>query len=45
MDSSNIWNHATFTVADQNINSTTFGKITGSFFGRRLIQFQATYKF
>ncbi len=45
MDATNIENHVTFAVGDQNINSTTFGKITGTFFGRRLIQFQLTYKF
>jgi hypothetical protein len=45
MDATNLWNHSTFLVGDQNINSTTFGKITSTFFGRRLIQFQLTYKF
>lgn len=45
MDATNIWNHASFAVGDQNINSTTFGKITSTFFGRRLIQFQLSYKF
>ena len=45
MDATNIWNHASFAVGDQNINSTTFGKITGTYFGRRLIQFQLSYKF
>ena len=45
MDATNIWNHASFNVGDQNINSTTFGKITGTFFGRRLIQFQLSYRF
>lgn len=45
MDATNVWNHPTFNVGDQNINSTTFGKITGTFFGRRLVQFQLSYKF
>ncbi len=45
MDATNVYNHATFNVGDQNINSTTFGKITGTFFGRRLVQFTASYKF
>jgi len=45
MDATNMWNHATFFVGDQNINSTTFGKITSTFFGRRLVQFQLSYKF
>ena len=45
MDATNVWNHASFQVGDQNINSTTFGKVTSTFFGRRLVQFQLTYKF
>jgi hypothetical protein len=45
MDSTNIWNHATFTVGEQNINSTTFGRLSGSFFDRRLVQFSLTYRF
>jgi hypothetical protein len=45
VDSTNVWNHASFFVGDQNINSTTFGKVTSTFFGRRLVQFQLTYKF
>lgn len=45
VDSTNMWNHATFNVGEQNINSTTFGRLSGSFFGRRLVQFQLTYKF
>lgn len=45
MDATNIYNHASFSVGDQNINSTTFGKITSSFFGRRLVQFSLSYKF
>ena len=45
MDSQNAWNHPTFNVGEQNINSTTFGKLTGAFFGRRLVQFTLTYKF
>ncbi len=45
MDATNIYNHASFSVGDQNINSTTFGKITSTFFGRRLIQFSLSYKF
>jgi hypothetical protein len=45
MDASNVWNHASFLVGDQNINSTTFGKVTSTFFGRRLVQFQLSYKF
>ncbi len=45
MDSQNAWNHPTFNVGEQNINSTTFGRLTGTLFGRRLVQFTMTYKF
>jgi hypothetical protein len=45
MDAINVWNHASFAVGDQNINSTTFGKITGNFFDRRLVQFALSYRF
>lgn len=45
MDATNVWNHASFNVGNQNINSTTFGKLSGTFFGRRLVQFQLSYKF
>jgi len=53
MDATNIWNHPTFFVPDVstntnnniNINNTTFGKITSTFFGRRLIQLSLYYNF
>lgn len=45
MDASNVWNHASFAVGDQNINSTTFGKVSSTFFGRRLVQFSLAYRF
>jgi hypothetical protein len=45
MESTNIFNHPTWFVGDQNIDSTTFGRITSTFFGRRLIQFGAYYRF
>ncbi|MCS6951914.1 MAG: TonB-dependent receptor [Bryobacterales bacterium] len=45
MESSNIFNHPTWFVGDQLIDSTTFGRITSTFFGRRLIQFGAYYRF
>jgi hypothetical protein len=45
VDATNVWNHATFTVGDQNINSTAFGKITSTFFARRLVQLSLTYQF
>jgi hypothetical protein len=44
-DFTNVYNHASFLVGDQNINSPTFGKITQTFFGPRLIQGTLTYKF
>jgi outer membrane receptor protein involved in Fe transport len=45
MESTNIFNHPTWFVGDQVIDSTTFGRITSTFFGRRLIQFGAYYRF
>jgi len=45
MDATNVFNHPTWFVGDQNINSTTFGKITSNFFGRRLVQFSLKYNF
>jgi hypothetical protein len=45
MDSTNIFNHPTWYVGDQTITSTTFGRITSTFFGRRLVQFGVTYRF
>ncbi len=45
MESSNILNHPTWSVGDQSIESTTFGRITSTFFGRRLIQFGLYYRF
>jgi len=41
----NALNHATFWSGDQNINSPTFGLMASSFFGSRLCEFQATYRF
>lgn len=54
LDATNMWNHATFNISDQslnttqtylNINSTTFGKVTSAFFGARLVQLSASYRF
>lgn len=45
MESTNILNHPTFFVGDQVISSTSFGRITSTMFGRRLIQFGAYYRF
>lgn len=44
-DFSNVFNHPTFIFGDQNLTSTNFGKVTGTFFGRRLIQISAYYRF
>jgi hypothetical protein len=41
----NALNHATFAVGDLNIGSTTFGKITGTAFGRRIVEFGLYYSF
>ena len=45
IEAANVFNHPTWSVGDQTITSTTFGKITGSFFGRRLVQFALYYRF
>lgn len=54
MDSSNILNHPTFYVGDEsaaaslarfNVNSTTFGQVTGTFTGRRQVQFGVYLRF
>ena len=45
MDSTNIFNHPTWFIGNQTITSTNFGKITGTFFGRRLVQFGLKYSF
>jgi hypothetical protein len=45
MESVNIFNHPTFNVGDQSIGSTNFGKITGTFYDRRLIQLSMHYRF
>ncbi|MEK7406389.1 MAG: TonB-dependent receptor [Acidobacteriota bacterium] len=45
MESSNIFNHPTWYVDDQSIESTNFGRITSPFYGRRLIQFGLYYRF
>ncbi len=45
MDATNIFNHPTWFIGNQTITSTTFGKITSSFFARRLVQFGMTYRF
>jgi hypothetical protein len=45
MIANNTFNHPTWFVGDQNISSATFGKITTTFFNRRLVQFEAVLKF
>jgi hypothetical protein len=45
MDATNIFNHPTWSVGNQTITSTNFGKITSTFFGRRLVQFALYYRF
>ena len=45
MDSTNFLNHPAFSIGDQTVTSTTFGKITGTFNSRRAIQFTLTYRF
>jgi hypothetical protein len=45
MDSTNIFNHPTWSVGSQTVTSTNFGKITSTFFGRRLVQFALYYRF
>jgi hypothetical protein len=45
MDAFNVFNHATFWSGDQSINSNTFGVISSSFFGSRIVQFGLTYSF
>ena len=45
MDATNVFNHPTWFVGNQTITSTTFGKITSNFYGRRLVQFSLYYKF
>ena len=45
MDAINALNHATFWSGDQNINSTTFGVVSSTFFVPRLVEFAVHYSF
>ncbi len=45
MEAANIFNHPTWSVGDQTVTSANFGRITGTFFGRRVMQFQLKYRF
>ena len=46
-EASNVLNHPSFYIGttDPTVNSTTFGKITNTFYDRRLIQFSVQYRF
>ena len=45
VDAFNVLNHPAFAAGDQNINSTTFGQISGEVNSRRVIQFGLNYEF
>jgi hypothetical protein len=49
LDTLNVLNHPTFTIGNQSIDSTTFGKITSTgtalSSSRRLVQLSASYRF
>jgi hypothetical protein len=45
MDSTNFLNHPAFVIGDQTATSTTFGKITSTYAGSRVIQFVLAYRF
>jgi hypothetical protein len=45
MDAFNALNHPTFWSGDQNINSTTFGVVSSTFFAPRIVQFGLHYTF
>ena len=45
MEASNFLDNATFQTGDQTVSSTDFGKITSTFYDRRLIQFSLHYRF
>lgn len=44
-EATNVFNHPTWFVGNQTITSTTFGKITSTFYGRRLAQFSLYFRF
>lgn len=41
----NAFNHLTWWIGDQNVQSTTFGKLTTQFYGNRLLQFDLRLNF
>ena len=45
MDATNFLNHPSFTIGDQTVTSTTFGKITSTYAARRQMQFALVYQF
>lgn len=45
MDATNVFNHTTWYVGNQTVTSTSFGKITSTYYGRRLVQFALYWKF
>jgi hypothetical protein len=44
-DAFNVFNHATFWSGDQNINSTTFGVVSSTFYSPRIMQFGIYVRF
>jgi hypothetical protein len=45
MDSTNFFNHPAFSVSDQSVTSTTFGKVTSTFNSSRKFQFTLQVRF
>ncbi len=45
MDAFNALNHTTFWAGDQNINSTTFGQVASIFYGPRIVELGAFFRF
>ena len=45
MDALNALNHPSFSIGDQVVDSSTFGKVTTQAFDRRIVQFAVRYSF
>ncbi|MBM3728304.1 MAG: hypothetical protein FJW40_23125 [Acidobacteria bacterium] len=45
MEAFNMTNHPTFAIADQTLANTNFGRLTGLFYDRRILQFGLQYRF
>jgi hypothetical protein len=45
VEASNVFNHPTWLVGDQQISSVNFGRIASAFYDRRLVQFSLHYRF